>query len=94
MNKTFAVLAMAVLSFPALAQQKANLDKPLVVNGKTYKYQEGMPYVEKGELKNKQPELKRDPTPVEKVVKKIMDSPVQPTIVNGQPGVKYQKSLP
>jgi hypothetical protein len=91
MNRILVALAVASLSVPALAQKAADLKKPVVVNGKTYTYIEGMPYVEKGEMKNKPPAAKNEPAPI---VKKITESPVQPTIVNGQPAVKYQKSFP
>ena len=91
MKKLLATLVIATLSGPALAQQAADLNKPIVVNGKTYKYIEGMPYVEKGVMKNNPPEVKNDPAPI---VKKFMESPVKPTIVNGQPAVKYEKTFP
>jgi hypothetical protein len=91
MKAILAAFFIASISIPALAQKAADLKKPVVVNGKTYTYMEGMPYVEKGEMKNKPPAAKNEPAPI---VKKITESPVQPTVVNGQPGVKYIKTYP
>lgn len=53
-----------------------------------------MPYADRGQLKNAQRVYKREPTPVEKQAQKVIDSPVRPTIINGSPGVQYQKSTP
>lgn len=97
MRTIVAVCAIALNTFiamPLMAQQGADLKKPLVVNGKTYTYKEGMPYVERGELKNKQPEPKREPSPAEKVVTKVMQNPVAPAIVDGKLGVQYTKKTP
>lgn len=52
------------------------------------------PYIEHGELKNAAPEPKREPSPAEKTVKKVMEAPVRPTVINGAPGVEYHKSTP
>lgn len=53
------------------------------------------PYVEHGQLKNTAPEpAKRDPSPIEKAAQKVIDSPVRPAVVNGQPGVEYHKTTP
>lgn len=81
-------------AFASVGAQAADLKKPLVKDGKTYTYQEGMPYVERGELKNAQPVYKREPTPAEKVVQKVVDSPVRPTIVDKKPAVQYNKTFP
>lgn len=52
-----------------------------------------LPRIEKGQLVNAQPVVKREPTPVEQTVTKIMTAPVAPTIVNGNLGVKVQGSF-
>jgi hypothetical protein len=93
--KSALVCCLAMLfAYSAIAQNAADLNKSTVKDGKTYSYKEGMPYVEKGVLKNPAPEFNRETTPIEKAVQKVIDAPVTPTVVNGQPRIKYQKSFP
>lgn len=91
MKKPFAMILVAA-SVSAGAQQAPDLNKPYVKDGKTYTYQPGMPYVDRGQLRNAQPQFKREPSPAEQAVQKVIDSPIRPTIINGQPGVQYHKS--
>ena len=91
MNKLYATLIL-VASASVGAQQAPDLNKAVVKDGKSYTYKDGMPYIDRGQLKNAQPEVKRDPTPVEKAAQKVIDSPVRPALVNGQPGVEYHRS--
>jgi len=52
-----------------------------------------LPRIEKGQMVNAQPVVKREPTPIEQVATKVMTAPIAPTLVNGAPGVKVQGSF-
>jgi hypothetical protein len=52
------------------------------------------PRVERGERVNWGPSEKHAPSPVERVFKAIADSPVRPTIKDGQPAIQLHKSFP
>lgn len=76
MNATRLILVSAALSaaFSASAEDNSRY----------------LPRIERGQLVNAQPVPKREPTPVEQVATKILNAPVAPTVVNGNPGVKVQ----
>lgn len=77
MNKTSILLGILALTAAghAFSQDKGLRD---------------LPRIERGQLVNAQPGYKREPMPIEKVVTKIITSPVAPTVVHGQPGIKVQ----
>lgn len=88
--KTSKTLLVAVLALAAASSFASNAK-----GSSGFDIQKDGPRIERGERINWEPKTTvRDPSPIERVIKEVVDSPVRPTIKDGQPAIQFRTSFP
>ena len=83
-------IAMAAILAMAAAHPFAHAAK-----GAGFDIQKDGPRIERGERINWEPKgVARDPSPMEKVIKAVVESPIRPAIKDGMPAIQFNKSFP
>lgn len=88
--KTPKTLLVAILALAAASPFASNAK-----GGAGFDIQKDGPRIERGERINWEPKaVERDPSPIERVIKEVVDSPVRPTIKDGQLAIEFRHSFP